>query len=177
MPDGLKIAADGRLWVTTFMGGGVDILRPDGTIEDFLETGGTVLNCIFHGGDLIITDMGDITELTAAAPMDGRLWRVRGRGRGHAAVPGGHRSCRMTRRAGVLVVEPTRRVTTISRRDTFRGRGRYPVLPARRSSDTSGAPGTHRKVLRWLDRPVGEHPEPAVPCLSRPGPRHRRAPT
>ena len=76
MPDGLKVAADGRLWVTTFMGGGVDILRPDGTIEDFLETGGTVLNCVFHDGDLIITDMGDITELTAAAPMDGRLWRV-----------------------------------------------------------------------------------------------------
>jgi gluconolactonase len=76
VPDGLKVAADGRLWVTTFMGGGVDILRPDGTIEDFLETGGTVLNCVFHDGDLIITDMGDITELTAAAPMDGRLWRV-----------------------------------------------------------------------------------------------------
>ncbi len=76
VPDGLKVAADGRLWVTTFMGGGVDILRPDGTIDDFLETGGTVLNCVFHDGDLIITDMGDITELTAAAPMDGRLWRV-----------------------------------------------------------------------------------------------------
>ena len=76
IPDGLKIAADGRLWVTTFMGGGVDILRPDGTVEDFLETGGTVLNCVFHDGDLIITDMGDITGLTNQAPMDGRLWRV-----------------------------------------------------------------------------------------------------
>jgi gluconolactonase len=35
-----------------------------------------VLNCVFHAGDLIITDMGDITELTDTAPMDGRLWRV-----------------------------------------------------------------------------------------------------
>ncbi len=76
VPDGLKVDADGRLWVTTFMGGGVDILRPDGTIEDFLETGGTVLNCIFHDGDLIVTDMGDITGLSDQAPMDGRLWRV-----------------------------------------------------------------------------------------------------
>ena len=76
IPDGLKVAADGRLWVTTFMGGGVDILRPDGTLEDFLDTGGTVLNCVFHAGDLIITDMGDITGLTDQAPMDGRLWRV-----------------------------------------------------------------------------------------------------
>ncbi len=31
---------------------------------------------MFHEGDLIITDFGDITEITAAAPMDGRLWRV-----------------------------------------------------------------------------------------------------
>lgn len=77
VPDGLKVAANGDLWVTAFMGGGVDILRPDGTIIDFLETGGTVLNCVFHDGDLIITDMGDMRgALTDAAPMEGRLWRV-----------------------------------------------------------------------------------------------------
>ena len=44
-PDGLKIAANGDLWVTAFMGGGVDILAPDGTHKDFLETGGVPLNC------------------------------------------------------------------------------------------------------------------------------------
>jgi len=77
VPDGLKVAANGDLWVTAFMGGGVDVLRPDGTIVDFLETGGTVLNCVFHDGDLIITDMGDMRgDLTDAAPMEGRLWRV-----------------------------------------------------------------------------------------------------
>ena len=31
IPDGLKIAANGDLWITTFMSGGVDIIRPDGT--------------------------------------------------------------------------------------------------------------------------------------------------
>jgi gluconolactonase len=51
-------------------------VRPDGTTLDFLETGGVPLNCIFHEGDLIITDFGEVTEVTAAAPMDGRLWRV-----------------------------------------------------------------------------------------------------
>ncbi len=76
VPDGLKVAADGNLWVTTFMGGGVDILQPDGTLVDFVETGGTVLNCVFHDGDLIITDMGDIAGVGDEAPMDGRLWRV-----------------------------------------------------------------------------------------------------
>ena len=76
VPDGLKVAANGDLWVTTFMGGGVDILAPDGTVKDFLETGGVPLNCVFHEGALIVTDFGDITEITDSAPMDGRLWSV-----------------------------------------------------------------------------------------------------
>jgi gluconolactonase len=76
IPDGLKIAANGDLWVTAFTAGGVDILAPDGTHTDFLETGGAPLNCVFLDGSLVITDFGDITEVTAAAPMVGRLWRV-----------------------------------------------------------------------------------------------------
>jgi gluconolactonase len=76
VPDGLKIAANGDLWVTTFMSGGVDVLAPDGTPRDFLETGGVPLNCVFDGETLVITDFGDITEVSDAAPMDGRLWRV-----------------------------------------------------------------------------------------------------
>jgi gluconolactonase len=76
IPDGLKIDALGNLWVTTFMSGGVDILRPDGSALDFLETGGVPLNCVFHAGDLLITDFGDVTQVTSAAPMEGRLWRV-----------------------------------------------------------------------------------------------------
>jgi len=76
IPDGLKIAANGDLWVTAFMAGGVDILGPDGTHKDFLETGGVPLNCIFVDGSLVITDFGDVTAVTEAAPMLGRLWRV-----------------------------------------------------------------------------------------------------
>jgi gluconolactonase len=76
IPDGLKIDADGNLWITTFMSGGVDIVSREGQAIDFLETGGVPLNCVFHDGDLLITDFGDITEVTAEAPMEGRLWRV-----------------------------------------------------------------------------------------------------
>ena len=76
VPDGLKVAADGDLWITTFMGGGIDILAPDGTHRDFLVTGGVPLNCVFAGTSLIVTDFGDITEVTAEAPMVGRLWRI-----------------------------------------------------------------------------------------------------
>jgi hypothetical protein len=49
---------------------------PTAKHKDFLETGGVPLNCVFHGGALIITDFGDVTEITTDAPMDGRLWRV-----------------------------------------------------------------------------------------------------
>lgn len=76
IPDGLKIAANGDLWIASFMSGGVDVIARDGTAIDFLQTGGVPLNCVFHDGTLIITDFGDVTEVTAAAPMDGRLWKV-----------------------------------------------------------------------------------------------------
>lgn len=76
IPDGLKIAASGDLWVTTFMSGGVDIIAADGTPKDFLRTGGVPLNCVFSDGSLIVTDFGDVTAVTGEAPMLGRLWRV-----------------------------------------------------------------------------------------------------
>lgn len=76
IPDGLKIAENGNLWITTFTSGGVDVIRPDGTPVDFLETGGVPCNCLFLGDDLIITDFGDVTEVTAEASMEGRLWRI-----------------------------------------------------------------------------------------------------
>ncbi len=75
-PDGLKIDENGNLWIATFMSGGVDVLTPDGTPLDFLETGGVPLNCVFDGLDLIITDFGDLTEVPAEAPLTGRLWRI-----------------------------------------------------------------------------------------------------
>ncbi|MDQ2736639.1 MAG: SMP-30/gluconolactonase/LRE family protein [Pseudomonadota bacterium] len=72
IPDGLKIAADGNLWITTVVSGGVDILRKDGTWLDFLEVGGTILNCVFGtGGKLFCCDMGPFD--TTGAVMSGRL--------------------------------------------------------------------------------------------------------
>ncbi len=76
IPDGLKLAANGDLWITTFTSGGVDILRPDGTHVDFLETGGIQCNCLFHEGALYLTDFGEGATVTTEAPMIGRLTRV-----------------------------------------------------------------------------------------------------
>ena len=76
IPDGLKVDVDGNLWITAYSGGGVDIVRPDGTIIDFLETSGCPLNCVFHDGALFLTDLGDVGGVSDAAFMGGRLQRV-----------------------------------------------------------------------------------------------------
>lgn len=75
IPDGLKIDANGNLWITAVAGGGVDIIAKDGAPIDFLETGGTILNCVFgRGGILYCCDMGPFD--LAGAAMSGRLLRV-----------------------------------------------------------------------------------------------------
>ena len=76
IPDGLKIDVDGNLWITAYSGGGVDVLRSDGTIVDFVDTGGCPLNCVFHNGALLITDLGDVGGVSDDAFMGGRLLRV-----------------------------------------------------------------------------------------------------
>ena len=63
-------------------GGGYWLVASDGGIFAYGDatfrgsTGGVPLNCVFVNGSLVITDFGDITEVTADAPMVGRLWRV-----------------------------------------------------------------------------------------------------
>lgn len=75
VPDGLKIDVSGNLWITTVASGGVDIISKDGVPLDFLEVGGTILNCVFgNDGALFCCDMGPY-DVTGAA-MTGRLVRV-----------------------------------------------------------------------------------------------------
>ena len=74
-PDGLKIDVNGDFWITTVASGGVDHIRKDGTPIDFLEVGGTILNCGFgKGGKLFCCDMGPFD--TSGAAMTGRLVEV-----------------------------------------------------------------------------------------------------
>jgi gluconolactonase len=75
IPDGLKIDVDGNFWITAVAAGGVDIIARDGTPIDFLDSGGTILNCCFgKGGALYLCDMGPF-DVTGSA-MTGRLVRV-----------------------------------------------------------------------------------------------------
>ena len=78
--DGMKIGADGRIYVTDLVGKGIHILRPNGTVEGFIPVGGAPTNCAFAGETLWVTDA---TALAASTEPNfaGQLWRL--------TIPGG----------------------------------------------------------------------------------------
>ena len=102
IPDGLKVDADGNLWITTFMSGGVDIVRPDGTALDFLETGGVPAQLHLPRGRPVHHRLRR-DHRGHRSGADGRAPVARvGRGRGDAAVPGSIGSpARAARRRGL----------------------------------------------------------------------------
>jgi gluconolactonase len=78
--DGMKIGADGRLYVTDLVGKGIHVVRPDGKVDGFIPVGGAPTNCAFDGETLWVTDA---TVLAASTEPNfaGQLWRLR--------IPGG----------------------------------------------------------------------------------------
>jgi gluconolactonase len=76
VPDGLKVAANGDLWITTVTSGGIDVLAHDGTHLEFVETGGVPLNVVFGGASIYLTDMGVFDTTSADVPMNGTLRRI-----------------------------------------------------------------------------------------------------
>lgn len=95
IPDGMKIGADGRLWVTDIAAGGIHVLRPDGTPEAFVAAQKATTNCVFDGETLWVTNAGVLA--TGSDPsFGGTLCRL--------TVPGGgmptHRGAVGARPAG-----------------------------------------------------------------------------
>jgi gluconolactonase len=80
MPDGLKVGADGRIYVTDFVAKGVHVLAADGKRLDFLSCGAAITNCVFDGESLWLTDVG-LTTLGTETTSEGRIWRL--------TIPGG----------------------------------------------------------------------------------------
>jgi gluconolactonase len=81
VPDGLKVAEDGTLFVTSVTSGGVDVVSPDGARLEFVAVGGEPQNCVFIDDALVVTDFGPVSQygeagLQAAAEC-GRLLRLR----------------------------------------------------------------------------------------------------
>jgi len=75
VPDGLAIAANGDLYVTSTGSRGIDIVSSTGGVIGFLAVGLVPTNCLFDGTDLLVTDggaQGTSDELHAG----GVLWRL-----------------------------------------------------------------------------------------------------
>jgi gluconolactonase len=73
--DGMAVAADGRLFVTTVNGGGIDVLWPDGRYDQAIKAGVIPTNCVFDGTALYMTDAGVLAD-SADASYGGQLWRI-----------------------------------------------------------------------------------------------------
>jgi gluconolactonase len=74
IPDGLKVAANGDLYVTTVTSGGIDVVARDGTVAGFVAVGSVPTNCVFAGSTLYVTDGGVPGE--GGATYGGVLWAV-----------------------------------------------------------------------------------------------------
>jgi gluconolactonase len=74
-PDGLAVAADGRMFVAGCASHGVAIVGPEGEHLGFvyLDDDTFATNCCFSGSDLWVTDF---TMSWLERPGSGRLWRV-----------------------------------------------------------------------------------------------------
>jgi gluconolactonase len=75
VPDGLAVAADGRMFVATLTSTGITVVGPDGEVLDLIELDEAALptNCCFDGSALWVTDFGRDYE---TVPGRGRLWRM-----------------------------------------------------------------------------------------------------
>lgn len=79
-PDGLKVGADGCLYVTDIVANGIHVLRPDGRSQGFFVCGQATTNCVFAGEYLWITNAGVLADSTEPS-FGGTLCRIH--------VPGG----------------------------------------------------------------------------------------
>jgi gluconolactonase len=86
VPDGMAIAADGRLFVCTTLSEGVTVLSPDGKVLEEIHIGQHATNCIFAGSALYVaaTHTADIE----ASERTGTFWRVDTDATGLELIPG-----------------------------------------------------------------------------------------
>lgn len=80
IPDGLKVGADGRLYVTDIVAKGIHVLQPDGRPEGFIPCAAAPTNCAFDGETLWVTDAG-VLAVSTEPSSNGAIWRLH--------VPGG----------------------------------------------------------------------------------------
>ena len=86
VPDGMAIAADGRLFVCTTISEGVTVLSPDGDVLEEIHIGQHPTNCIFDGSTLYVT--ATHTADIEASQRTGTFWRVDTDATGLDLIPG-----------------------------------------------------------------------------------------
>jgi gluconolactonase len=86
VPDGMAVAADGRLFVATTVSGGVTVISPDGRILAEIHLGEHATNCIFDGSALYVTATREAD--IEASQRTGTFWRVETDATGLALIPG-----------------------------------------------------------------------------------------
>jgi gluconolactonase len=95
IPDGMKIGADGRLFVTDIFASGIHVLKPDGTPDGFIPCEKATTNCVFDGETLWVTNAGVLAEGSDPS-FGGTLCRIRIPGGGlptyRGRIAGGHRA-------------------------------------------------------------------------------------
>ena len=74
VPDGMAIAADGRLFVCTTISEGLTVVSPDGEVLEEIHLGEHATNCIFDGPALYVTATREAD--IEASQRTGTFWRV-----------------------------------------------------------------------------------------------------
>jgi gluconolactonase len=87
IPDGLKIGADGRIYVTDLVAKGIHVLAPDGKAVDFIACPVAPTNCAFDGETMWVTDAG-VLAVSTEPSHEGRIWRLHIPGGGAPAYKG-----------------------------------------------------------------------------------------
>ena len=93
--DGMKIGADGRLYVTDLVGAGIHVVQPNGKVDDFIKVGGAPTNCAFSGETLWVTD-ATVLAASTEPNLGGQLWRLTVPGGGAPTATRQHRRRTMT---------------------------------------------------------------------------------
>jgi gluconolactonase len=86
VPDGMALAADGRLFVATTVSGGVTVISPDGEVLDEIPLGEHATNCVFDGSALYVTATREAD--IEASQRTGTFWRVETDATGLELIPG-----------------------------------------------------------------------------------------
>ena len=134
----MKVAADGRLYVTDIVAGGIHVLAPDGRAEAFIACGTATTNCVFAGETLWVTNAG-VLATSAEPSFAGTLVRLHGAGRRRADALRGRIAPESANRREATPRRCDKRLFSVAE---VRAAARRHACPGRCSTSPTAAPRT-----------------------------------